>query len=463
MARKNNIVKFRHGFSLNIGFIVFFVIIIYVIFHIFTYITSKPVSEYEVRQGTIATNNVYKGLILRSETIIYAQQDGYINYFVANDSKVGVGNPVFSVDTDGSVSDQIQAVNENGSNITPEMISETISSINNFTSSYSENDFSKVYSFKNKINSTLIQSMNQNALNTLADAISTAESNSTFYMYNAADSGIVHFGTDGYEEVTPDNFTIDQFNNSNYEQKVFNSSEKIGQLDPAFKLITSENWDILINISDTLAQDLNEKNYVTIRFCDDDYTTNAGFSIIKKDGQYFIDLKMKNSRIRYIDERFTNIELVLDSQSGLKIPNSAITSKEFYTVPKKYFTQGGDSSAPGLLIQSKEKKKESVSLVQPTIYYETKKAYYIDDESVNAGDVVIQSDSSSTYTIGDDVGSLTGVYNINKGYAVFKQISILSQNDNYSIVDPKTDYGIALYDHIALDGSKVKENQLVIQ
>ena len=81
MARKNNIVKFRHGFSLNIGFIIFFVIIIYVIFHIFTYITSKPVSEYEVRQGTIATNNVYKGLILRSETIIYAQQDGYINYF----------------------------------------------------------------------------------------------------------------------------------------------------------------------------------------------------------------------------------------------------------------------------------------------------------------------------------------------------------------------------------------------
>ena len=77
--------------------------------------------------------------------------------------------------------------------------------------------------------------------------------------------------------------------------------------------------------------------------------------------------------------------------------------------------------------------------------------------------MVIQSDSSSTYTIGDDVGSLTGVYNINKGYAVFKQISILSQNDNYSIVDPKTDYGIALYDHIALDGSKVKENQLVIQ
>lgn len=460
MARKNNIVKFRHGFSLNIGFIVFFVIIIYVIFHIFTYITSKPVSEYEVRQGTIATNNVYKGLILRSETIIYAQQDGYINYFVANDSKVGVGNPVFSVDTDGSVSDQIQAVNENGSNITPEMISETISSINNFTSSYSENDFSKVYSFKNKINSTLIQSMNQNALNTLADAISTAESNSTFYMYNAADSGIVHFGTDGYEEVTPDNFTIDQFNNSNYEQKVFNSSEKIGQLDPAFKMITSENWDILINISDTLAQDLNEKNYVTIRFCDDDYTTNAGFSIIKKDGQYFIDLKMKNSLIRYIDERFTNIELVLDSQSGLKIPNSAITKKEFFTIPKKYFTEGKDSSSPCLMKKASDK-DNSISVITPTIFFSTDDYYYIDDEDVSKGDTIVLSDSSETYTIGTDTDELTGVYNINKGYAVFKQINILSQNDDYTIVETGTTYGVALYDHIALDGSSIVENQTI--
>ncbi len=53
--KKNNVVKYHKGFELNIGFIVFFVIIIiYVIFHTFTYFTSNPVSEYEVQQGTIA-------------------------------------------------------------------------------------------------------------------------------------------------------------------------------------------------------------------------------------------------------------------------------------------------------------------------------------------------------------------------------------------------------------------------
>ena len=57
---------------------------------------------------------------------------------------------------------------------------------------------------------------------------------------------------------------------------------------------------------------------------------------------------MKNSLIRYIDERFTNVELVLDSQSGLKIPNSAITKRNFYNT-KKYFTEGKDSSSPCLM------------------------------------------------------------------------------------------------------------------
>ena len=58
---------------------------------------------------------------------------------------------------------------------------------------------------------------------------------------------------------------------------------------------------------------------------------------------------------------------------------------------------------------------------------------------------------------------IKGVYNVNKGYAVFKQIDILAQNNKYTIVDTGTSYGVALYDHIALDGSKIKENQLVVK
>lgn len=168
---------------------------------------------------------------------------------------------------------------------------------------------------------------------------------------------------------------------------------------------------------------------------------------------------MKNSLIRYINERFTNIELVLGSDTGLKIPNSAITKKEFFTIPKEYFTASGDSDASSLML--KDKSSGSVNIVNPTIFSQNDDFYFVDDEYLKDGDIIVKPDSSSTYRVGTDKDKLTGVYNINKGYAVFKQIKELASNDDYTIVEAKTPFGISLYDHIALDGKSVKENQTI--
>ena len=160
--------------------------------------------------------------------------------------------------------------------------------------------------------------------------------------------------------------------------------------------------------------------------------------------------------VRYINDRFVDVELILNQTTGLKIPKSAITSKEFYTVPEEYFILGGDGNQNCLILS------EGAQAVFPTIYFEKDGMYYIDNESVSAGTVIRKPDSvKNTYTIGSDVDSLIGVYNINKGYAVFKKISIIYENDEYAIIEPKTKYGVALYDHIALDGSKLQESQLI--
>ena len=58
-------------------------------------------------------------------------------------------------------------------------------------------------------------------------------------------------------------------------------------------------------------------------------------------------------------------------------------------------------------------------------------------------------------------GSLIGVYNINKGYADFKQIDILYNNDEYSIVQSNTVYGLNVYDYIVLDATTVSEDELI--
>ena len=74
--------------------------------------------------------------------------------------------------------------------------------------------------------------------------------------------------------------------------------------------------------------------------------------------------------------------------------------------------------------------------------------------------MICETDSSDQYTI-TNTATLQGVYNINKGYAVFKQIDILAQNEEYSILKTGTSYGLSLYDHIALNGSEISEGELI--
>ena len=224
-------------------------------------------------------------------------------------------------------------------------------------------------------------------------------------------------------------------------------------------MINDEEWSIIIAISPELAEEYAEKSYIKIRFCKDDYTTNASFSMNKKDGQYYMILTLNKAMIRYYNERYLDVELVISEDTGLKIPNSAITTKDFYAVPKEFFTSATEDSDKGVILKNLEDPDGAPSFINPTIYYESETAYYIDSESVSSGDIIVGQDSQSTYTIGTDVEELQGVYNINKGYAVFKLINIMYQNEEYAIVEMKTSYGISLYDHIALEGDKVEEDQ----
>ena len=55
-----------------------------------------------------------------------------------------------------------------------------------------------------------------------------------------------------------------------------------------------------------------------------------------------------------------------------------------------------------------------------------------------------------------------GVYNINRGYTVFRRIEILSSNDEYYTIKKGTDYGLSVYDHIVLDANAVTGNGMII-
>ena len=102
-----------------------------------------------------------------------------------------------------------------------------------------------------------------------------------------------------------------------------------------------------------------------------------------------------------------------------------------------------------LLSEQKKQKKKEPSYI-----------YYVDKNSFKEGDAIINPNSQERYIVGD-TAVLEGVYCINQGYAVFRRIEILDQNEEYAIVSKGTSYGLSRYDRIVRDASEVKEEDIL--
>lgn len=461
MDNNKKVVKYHKPFNLNIGVIIFVIIFIYLVYNVFSYVTTTHISPYEVEQGTMAANHIYRGLILREEQVYYADYTGVLNLYVKEGSKVSYNNLVYSIDENGSISDLINSTGQDVSTLEADVLNEIEENIYDFQSSYDAQNFYHVYAFKENIDSSLNEALNLNALSQLGD-YTEGTAGSAFHTAASDTHGVVVYYMDGYEDVTPDSFTEDMFHEASYTRVSNQNGSNIQAGSAVYKLITSEYWNIVLPVPQAVAAELSDDDTLKLRFVKDNKTVYATYTLTNRDGQDYVILTLKNSMIRYAKDRYIEVELLLNEGTGVKIPNSAITEKKFFTVPKEYFMRGGDSQNEGILVERTDKNgKKYTEFIAPTIYYETEEYYYIDNEDVSSKDSILKPDSNASYKVGEKTATLQGVYNINKGYAVFKQIDILYQNAEYSIVRKGTDYGIALYDHIALDGSKIKENDLI--
>ncbi|MDO4961956.1 MAG: HlyD family efflux transporter periplasmic adaptor subunit [Eubacteriales bacterium] len=73
---------------------------------------------------------------------------------------------------------------------------------------------------------------------------------------------------------------------------------------------------------------------------------------------------------------------------------------------------------------------------------------------------LINSSTSGLYQISAKK-SLEGVYNVNKGYAVFRMVDILETANGYTIIRKNVNYGLQVYDHIVLDATTVHDGQIL--
>lgn len=460
MADKK-VARFRKRRSINIGFVVFLIIFIYVISVVFIYLTKDHLSIYEVKEGFTADNNVFNGLILRDEEVVYSDIAGYINYYHRDGDRVAKNSTIYTVDKNKKSYDLI-GNGENALTVSNENIMNIKKEIMNFQKDFNNSNFSAVYNLKYEMDNMVLEIANDNSLNNLHNIMKENGTSTSLKVNNSKNSGIISYCIDNMEGLSAESITEENFNLENYNKVQLRSMDIVEKNSPIYRIIKSDQWNIILLLDENEYKKLQEKEKVKITFTDTEISTNVSISTFQSGGNYFAKLNLNKYMDRYINDRFVSIELEANSAKGLKIPTSSIVKKDFYTIPLEYFTLGGDSGSKGLMRESYNTDNGEVEyvFVPADIYYETDTLGYVDGRLFENPGVYIRSESGERYQVGPKE-SLEGVFNVNKGYATFRRIEILYKNEEYCIVKDDTKYGLSVYDHIALNGKTAVEQAII--
>lgn len=457
-SRPRKVAKYRRPLPVKTGMLIFSLIFLCMLYYVYAYFSSTRISPYEVQAGSIVVDNTCEGLALRQEDIVYADGSGYISYYARAGERVAGSSNVYTLDETGQVINTLTA-SLDGEALDADSLNSLKTSMEAYESSISRTSFSQVYDFKSRMENQILSVMNDRLI-AQADALEE-ETGGTFNFVKATEAGIIEFYTDGYEGVTKDTFTNDMLDSTSYEKRDLSQADIVNAGDPVYKLVTDETWNIIIPLDDEKLEALADKSSVSIRFLKNNLETTAGIEIMRRDGLAYGVLSLSNYMVDFAEDRYVQVELKLSQIEGLKIPATAIIEKQFYTIPVGYVTTGGDDDSDGFLRETyMEDGSTSTVFVPTTIYETTDEVYYVDCNDFSPGDYIVKPDSEERYQIGT-TASLKGVYNINRGYAVFRKVNILYESGEYCIVEQGSTYGLSIYDHIVLDSKAVKEEEII--
>ena len=452
--KKNNrkIIRLDNRFDLNIGTILFGMILIYLIIIFVVYLTREKVTPYEVVSGSLSGNYRYSALALKSEQVVQAQESGAVTYYAREGSNVGSGELICSVGGQADESGRKASIQTSLSN-------EDLTSVKSMLSIYSANagpnDFSAVYNLKADLESVILQSsIDENAGQYVSGS------------YQSQSAGFVVYAVDGYEHTEESQLDADMFGKRAYKRENLRLHKSVSAGDDIYKLVTSETWYLYFPVDDQLRIQLDGTERIRVRFLKDNSVFTAPFTIISGKDGYYGKITLTNSLVRFTEDRFLDIELILSKAEGLKIPVSAIVSRDFYRIPAEYVTVS-QSSEKEVYLQTQTFRSDGSAQNRnftANVYAKDtdSNTYLVDASVLKDGDYIIMPGTEKKYEISDDVKeTVQGVYNINKGYAVFREVNIVDQNEEFCIVNPENAYGLSAHDRIALDASKVKEDEII--
>lgn len=466
MAKKqeNNIRQFRKPLNINIGIIIFAIILLYVVYAVISYLQTTHVVRYEVKEGSLAINNVYRGVAIRNEKVVNTSSAGYINYFTYEGERVAVGDLVYTIDETGRINQYLESEDSGANALSDKELREFKTEIINFAHGFDAEHFNVTYDFKHSVGNTVLKIASTNLLNNIKNMSGEEGTFNSVDYSRAQNTGIVAYWTDGYENLKPEEVTKQVFDEKEYEKKQVLNNQLMAVGEAAYKLSTDEDWSVIIAVEPERGAELEAEGYIKVRFLANQYESWGKTTLLhNSDGNTYLQLTFNNSMLTFVQNRFLDIELIMHDEKGLKIPVSSIVEKEFFLIDKEFIIEEGENGKSGVIRQCYLEDGSISTEFMPTEIYsydDKEEVYYLDSSLLSAGDILHKLDGMETYTVSRRA-TLIGVYNMNKGYADFKEINILYQNEEYAIVQANTRYGLSVYDYIVLDATAVKDDQFI--
>lgn len=448
-VNKENSIKKMSSFTyiFRVTTVLLLIMFSYMVFNFVKIFNKNEVKIYEVTIGEIVNVDRHRGFIYRDESIANCLSDGYINFFVTNAERVNKGAFVYAIN---DVPSEIKLYELNNKDKTS--IKQNIKMYNN---NISDLEFSNVYLAKDGLKE-LINEIN--IIKQLEDIDIEKEIDAKEKGY-AKYAGLISFLIDGFESAKIDDFSEELIKNYNIA-KYSTQKKTVKSNDQIYKVIKSPEFVIAFDSSydyDNYAK----KDSLNIKFVYENVTANGRVeSFIGNDNKKHFKLYITEYPEKFIDKRVVGFEIENKKIYGFKIPIKSIISKNCFIIPKNIIEKDMNTDENICYKFGANGVREKVVF---NISKEDDKYYYIsiDDalSKVKYGDVLTNR-YNDTYSL-SEVVKLEGVYNMNKGYAVFKNIEVIDRTNEYAIIKRNTINGVSIYDHLALNASDINEGDLI--
>lgn len=476
--------KFKATKHINFGIAIFVVIFAYLVFVIITFAVKEKVDYTIAEIGELSKSNTYTGLIIRKEEVVVSEDEGYIRYFTAEGSRIRKGNDVSAIVTNTS---KLQLLDEK--------IFETNQALELNNIAYSEDSINYYY-LKNRIKNYVINQHNKKFVSTYmtkkqiqndisdirntviqqqAELGLTASTNALLLeeelseglsVYKAPRSGIVSYHIDGLEDIFYDTLQIADLAREPKVQKI-NTESSVANEQPIFKIVDNYLWYIAAEIDNECKMQIEDKNYIGIEFPEKNISIDVKVKDILTEGKkVYLILEVDRMMTEFLTDRFLQFEIIYEDYKGIKIPETAVTTKLFAKIPLNYYGYINNQYGIKYKVDLIDVPGQSTIDVVPVKILKRDDSYiYVPiNKNIKIGDVLSDTDAdtlqTTEFTIEETV-EIEGVYVVNKGFAVFKFIDTAYQEQDYRIIEPYISYGVRIYDRIATEGNLIEEYQVV--